>query len=130
MTTQNSNGIPSAGGIHTIFWKDTLSLLHHGCSLELVVVSQAQLFLLFIAQWWRMRFFRITGSEFKFWPHSVVWGKCPDPWEPQFPVLWETFLLPPRGLGGINRCGVSPGPDTKEALGQGGLFRDVSVSFG
>lgn len=38
MTAQNSDCITSAGGIHTSFWKDTLSLLRHGCSLELFVV--------------------------------------------------------------------------------------------
>lgn len=87
MTTQNSEGIPDAGGIHTIFWKDTLSLLRHGCSLELVVVLQAWLLMLFIAWCWRMRFFRITGPGFRVWSHSVIWGKCPDPCEPQFPAL-------------------------------------------
>ena len=87
MTTQNPEGIPSAGGIHTIFWKDTLSLLRHGCSLELVVVLQAWLLMLFIARCWRMRFFGITGPGFRVWFHGVIWGKCPDPCEPQFPAL-------------------------------------------
>lgn len=38
MTMQNSSRLSSAGGIHAIFWKDTLSLLRQGCSLELLVV--------------------------------------------------------------------------------------------
>lgn len=38
MTMQNSARLTSAGGIHTLFWKDTLSLLRQGCSRELRVV--------------------------------------------------------------------------------------------